>query len=272
MQDGTTSAESTAMLAITGGMAPVPGLLGDAKIGLSAALKGQDDITLSRLQLDARTLTLPRAAAWPGVPQNSTGSWHWPIWRWWRRPCRGGPTRRGMSRAPPTISLPLPRSAATSRAGGMPRGPVKFSVQASGLPAAPAGHITGEGRLAGAPLSLAVAATRAGDGALAVSIERADWNSAHAEGALTLAAGATLPRGKIAFRMTRLDDLRPLIGRELAGRRAGRHRPEPARHRRHQARRPRCRAAGHRHDRRTDPERRGARPDRPPRGRRHPGG
>ncbi len=50
-----------------------------------------------------------------------------------------------------------------------------------------------------------------------MTINRADWKSLHAEGALALAKGATLPTGHVALRMTRLDDLRRLTGRALTG-------------------------------------------------------
>ena len=64
---------------------------------------------------------------------------------------------------------------------------------------------------------MALAATRAGDGGLKVTIERADWKSAHAQGTLALAAGARFPLGQLDLRMTRLDDLRPLIGQPITG-------------------------------------------------------
>ncbi len=99
----------------------------------------------------------------------------------------------------------------------MPRGPVRAHLEAQHLPGAPTGTITADGTLAGAPLALAVAAQRGADGALHADISKADWKSAHAEGALTLPPGAVLPLGKLDLRMTRLDDLRPLIGEPLSG-------------------------------------------------------
>src|SRR5205823_5589501 len=84
-------------------------------------------------------------------------------------------------------------------------------------PDAPSGRVTAEGELDRAPLALAVDLKRAPDGTLHLAIERADWKSAHAEGTLTLANGATLPEGRLALRMTRLEDLRPFVGTPVGG-------------------------------------------------------
>ena len=54
-----------------------------------------------------------------------------------------------------------------------------------------------------------------------LAIDRADWKSAHAEGQITLAGADRVPRGRIALRMTRLDDLEPLLGQPLRGGIAG---------------------------------------------------
>ena len=102
-------------------------------------------------------------------------------------------------------------------ARGVPRAPVTASIRLTGLPGAPAGDVTAQGSFAGAPLSLAVHAARAADGSMAADITRADWRSLHAEGRFTLPPGATLPTGSAQLRMTRLDDLRPVIGQPVTG-------------------------------------------------------
>ena len=56
--DGATTVNADGTVAITGGMAPLPALIGDAaKLGVTAAMRGQD-VTLSRLQLDGKTLAV----------------------------------------------------------------------------------------------------------------------------------------------------------------------------------------------------------------------
>ncbi len=102
-------------------------------------------------------------------------------------------------------------------AKGVPRGPVQATVDATGLPGHPAGTVSAQGTLEGAPLNLALHAERGADGTLHATIDRADWKSLHAEGALTLAAGATLPDGRVSLRMTRLEDLRALVGQAVTG-------------------------------------------------------
>ncbi len=50
-----------------------------------------------------------------------------------------------------------------------------------------------------------------------VAIDRADWKSAHAEGALTVAPPYIAPEGRLTFAMTRFADLAPLLGKPVTG-------------------------------------------------------
>ena len=99
----------------------------------------------------------------------------------------------------------------------MPRGPMKAKLEAQHLPNAPTGKLTAEGTLEGAPLALAVGVQQDTAGAMHVDIRRADWKSAHADGALTLPQGAIVPVGKLDLRMTRLEDSGALTGQALTG-------------------------------------------------------
>ncbi|MBV8578821.1 MAG: hypothetical protein JOZ58_27775, partial [Acetobacteraceae bacterium] len=72
-QGGMTNITADGTLAITGGMAPLPGLIGDAgTIGVTAALRGQD-IALSRLDLNGKTLSLSAS----GGLQNNVIDLNW---------------------------------------------------------------------------------------------------------------------------------------------------------------------------------------------------
>jgi translocation and assembly module TamB len=54
-------------------------------------------------------------------------------------------------------------------------------------------------------------------GIIRLTIEHADWKSAHAEGTVLVDPAVLLPRGKMSFAMARLGDLEPLVGRTLRG-------------------------------------------------------
>lgn len=212
----TTQAAIDGTIDVSGGMAPIPGLLGHSTIGLSAALHGQD-VTLSRLDVAGRTLHL---TAKGGLAANRIGL-NWTLALSDLQVL--APSLAGTLAAQGQVTGPRDDFSATAditgdmAAQGLPRGPVKLSLQASGLPSAPAGRLSAEGVLDRAPLALAVAAQRGADGTLAVTVERADWKSAHAEGRLTLPPHAILPQGRLTLRMTRLGDLQPLLGRPIGG-------------------------------------------------------
>jgi len=213
---GVTRVEADGKVAITGGLAPVPALIGDAALGASAQLAGSD-ITLSRLEIAGKTLRLSAQGSSKAGAIDAT-------YRLGLTDLAAlAPTLTGAIEADghvqgPTASLALDTTIKGEvGAPNVPRGPVTLTVALQGLPGTPTGQVTAEGTLAGAPLALAVTAQRETDGALHATITRADWRSLHAEGALTLPAGAKLPLGQIDLRLEKLDDLRPFIGQPLSG-------------------------------------------------------
>ncbi len=202
---------------MTGGTAPVPGLLGNAaKVSLAGTLKG-GDLALSHLNLDGKTLSFSASGgmAQKGLDLDWTvGLADLAV----LAPTIGGTLRGQGHVAGPTDDLAVRADLVGDVAvQAMPRGPLHAHLEAEHLPSAPAGRIEADGALADAPLNLAASAQRGGDGALPHDIAKADWKSAHAEGSLVLPKGATLPLGTLNLRMTRLDDLRPLVGQPLSG-------------------------------------------------------
>ncbi len=204
-------------LGVTGGMAPVAALLGpDATLGLTAGLRGAD-VTLSRLEVTGRALSI---AAQGGLQGHAVAL----DWRLgltdltaMARTLEGSLTAQGHAAGRTddlTVSLDLSGDVATA---GFPRGPVHASLQAQGLPGHPTATAIAEGRLDGAPLALAAQASRAADGALHLDITRADWRSAHADGALDLPAGATLPLGALTLRLGDLGEFSRFTGQNLTG-------------------------------------------------------
>jgi translocation and assembly module TamB len=213
---GVTRADLDGKVSITGGLAPVPALLGDATLGASAQLAGSD-ITLSRLEIDGKTLRLSAQGSSKAGALDAT--YHLGL----ADLVALAPTLTGALEADgrvqgPTNALSLDTTVKGEvGAPNVPRGPVTLTAALTGLPGAPAGQVTAEGTLEGAPLALGVTARRESDGALHATIERADWRSLHAAGTLSLPAGAKLPLGHVDLRMDKLDDLRPFIGQPLSG-------------------------------------------------------
>jgi translocation and assembly module TamB len=214
---GVTRVDLDGAVSITGGLAPVPALVGqDAKLGVSAQVAGTD-ITLSRLEFAGKALSLSaQGSSKAGVLDAGykIGLADLAV----LAPTLSGNVEVDGRAAgkPDALSVDATAQGAVG-APGVPRGPVTVRVALQGLPGAPAGHVEAEGQLLGAPLALALDAQRAADGALHATISRADWRSLHAEGALTLPAGATLPQGRVQLRMTRLADLDALVGQPLTG-------------------------------------------------------
>jgi translocation and assembly module TamB len=216
-QGGTTTLDADGAVSVIGGAPPLPGLLGDsAKLSASASLRGQD-LTLSRLQVDGKTIQVTANGGL--IAKAVTLDWKVAL--------------SDMAVLSPNVSGALK---ATGRVSGktddfsvradlsgevatqdLPRAPITAHLEAQGLPKTPSGEIKAQGALAGSPLELAIFLRQSSGGATHVDIKRADWKSAHAEGQLSLAQGAVFPVGTMELRMTRLEDLRPLIGQPVTG-------------------------------------------------------
>lgn len=204
-------------LALTSGPAQAVVMLGDeTRIGLTARVQG-NDLAIPRLTIDGKAVQV--AANGTLADGLADFSWHvgLPDLAAVAGSVQGALTLTGRAHGR-TDALTLDADATGEIAApGVKRGPLTVRLSATGLPGVPAGRVTAEGKLDGAPLALDVTADRSADGMLNARIVRADWKSAHAEGALTLAQGADLPRGRVEFRMDRLADLRGLMGQPLTG-------------------------------------------------------
>jgi len=214
---GATQVELDGTVSVTGGLAPVPALVGqDARLGVSARLAGAD-LALTRLEFAGKALNVSASGS------SKAGVLDADYKLALADLAVAAPTLTGAVRAEGHLSgKPDALSVAATVQGdvgapGVPRGPVTLRLALDGLPGAPTGHVEAEGRLLGAPLALAADARQEADGTLRATIGRADWRSLHAEGALTLAPGASLPLGRVQVRMTRLADLDALIGQPLSG-------------------------------------------------------
>ena len=204
-------------LGLTRGTAPLPALIGtDAKLALSAAVRG-DAVTVQRARLEGRTVQLSAT----GTRRGKAFDFRWTAalsdLAALAPALRGAFSAEGRARGTPR-ELTL-EADARGEVGTREFAPerIEAHVTAKGPPAAPSGAIRASGRLLGAPLELAADLRHDRDGTLRVAIERADWKSAHADGQVTVLAGDRVPRGRVALRMTRLEDLQVLIGQPLQG-------------------------------------------------------
>lgn len=181
---GGTRLDVDGTLAVNGGMAPLPALLGpDATISLSAVLHGAG-ATLSRLRLDGRALSV----AAQGDLRGEAVALDW---------------RLGL----PDLTTLAAAVAGSLTARGQASGPIGDLAFTADL----------SGDLAGAPLSLDMRASRGAGGALHLEIARADWRASHADATLDLPPGAALPLGTMTVKMDDLSDFSRFAGQRLSG-------------------------------------------------------
>jgi translocation and assembly module TamB len=216
MEDGVTKASVEGRVAITGGMAPVPALIGDkGRIDLAASMNGPD-IALSRLKVNGKALDV--SASGGMADQKIDLDWAIAV--------------ADLAAIQPDLSGRIDAKGhaggklddltvgadigADLAAKGYNSGHITAKVDASGLPAAPHAVVNANGTLLDAPLLLALTADQA-NGAIRVNIGQASWKSLQAGGDLSLAPAASIPGGHLHVDLGRLADLQPLLGRPLAG-------------------------------------------------------
>jgi translocation and assembly module TamB len=217
MAGGANRIDIDGTLGVTGGMAPVPGLIGPAaKLGVSATMRGAD-IALSRLTLDGKTLNL---SANGGLTGGVVGlDWKLAL----SDLAVAAPTVSGSIAAAGHVEGKTDDLAARAditgevATTGFPKAPIKLSLNAQHLPGLPTGHVTAEGSFQGAPVTIDLTADRDAAGTLRATIAKAAWKSAQADGAFTLASGAKLPDGKLTLKVGRLADFSSLAGQKLDG-------------------------------------------------------
>jgi translocation and assembly module TamB len=216
-QRDTTQLSLDGTLDITGGEPMAAELIGeDATLAFVGSMTGSDG-TVDRATVDGKGLKLSAHGALAG----GTLDFAW------------GATLANLAALAPNLSGPVSvegrvhgpqddlaltlQSHGQIAAPGVPSGPVDASIDATGLPAHPAGQIDVRGQLAGASITLSSKFQRGDDGATQISLSRAQWKSLNAQGDLTLPAGSLVPMGRMQLHATRLADLEPLIGMQLGG-------------------------------------------------------
>jgi translocation and assembly module TamB len=104
---------------------------------------------------------------------------------------------------------------------GSPSGELAAKFKVRGLPSAPNGTLTANGTLDGAPLNVAVSMERTAQHVLHAVIRQATWKSARAEGDLNLTTDKQQLHGQVAVSVAQLQDLKQLLGMDIAGSLAG---------------------------------------------------
>ena len=216
MADGTTTASVKGRIAITGGKAPVPALIGDAgSIDLAASMHDQD-IRLSRLVVNGKAL----AVTAQGGMSDQTINADWTVALADLAAVEPGLAGRvdvkGHAGGQPKDLAVQAEIDADLAAKGYSSGHITAKVDATGLPDRPHATIDADGTLLDAPLSLALTADEA-NGAVKVDIGKASWKSLQAAGTASLTPPAVLPTGNLHVDLGRLADLQPLLGRPVTG-------------------------------------------------------
>ncbi|ABI61019.1 translocation/assembly module TamB domain-containing protein [Granulibacter bethesdensis] len=227
MEGDKADADLNGTVSVTGGMAPIPALLGEkARVALSAHMEGQGDgegrrVTLSNLALNGRTLSVGAKGGLNG----QTAALDWTLGLSDLHALAA--TLKGNMQAAGSVTGPTTDLTAHATVDGIVEahqsgqevksGPLHLALDAVHLPSAPEAHLIATGTLDRGPLALDIKAGRRPDGAMQASIGKADWKSLHLDGAMALAAGAKIPHGALVLNFARLDDLRPLLGQPISG-------------------------------------------------------
>ena len=111
---------------------------------------------------------------------------------------------------------------ATLAVNGSAAGAVRGTFDVAGLPHAPQAEVTLRGSLAAQPLTLqAQVQVHPGD-SIHIELPRADWQSLHAQGNLTLGLqDVDRSQGQFKWSIANLSDLNQLLGQHLAGKLSG---------------------------------------------------
>ncbi|HVW68431.1 MAG TPA: translocation/assembly module TamB domain-containing protein [Steroidobacteraceae bacterium] len=210
---------------IDGGAAAWAGMVrgGNTRLQITGALSN-DKITIDRLQLNGRTLSL---AASGSVARSATQDLDARLDVSLTDLAALSPALAGTLKLSGKVKGPAHALSTTAdltttvSIHGSPQGTIAASIRADGLPNTPRGTVAAHGALDGAPLRLDLDLEQNKGNLFHAVIRQADWKSAHADGDFTSGTDIARARGKLQFRMTELSDLDRLLGSALRGSIAG---------------------------------------------------
>jgi translocation and assembly module TamB len=243
-ENGASQLALNGTVGITGGMAPLPALMGDeARIDLAGAMRGQD-VTVSRFSFSGKAIDLSangsltgglrgEQAAGQGREQTqgqtqgqTTTQQGGRLDADWAvkladigllQPSVSGPVEAHGHASGPMEDLAVVADVTADLSGqGYRSGQVTAHLDAKGLPSHPDATLTAQGTLLDSPLNVALDASQQAGG-IHMTINRLDWKSLAAHGSAELPTGATIPTGHLELAMTRLADIAPLLGKSVSG-------------------------------------------------------
>lgn len=192
-------------------------LLGDAaRLDLSLAVK-EEDMTLSRLQLDGKALSLLAN----GELEDGNADFEWQAQ--FDDVSAIADTASGKlaiqgslngERDDLTLEAKLNGNLTSEGYSG---GPIDANLQLQHLPDKPDGRMELSGKLLGSPIDVRFAVESPGGKSIRLEIDQAEWRSARASGGLTLTRDESPPAGNLTVKINRLADFRPLLGQPLFG-------------------------------------------------------
>ncbi len=215
-QADTTSATARGRVAITGGMAPIPALIGpDGSVDLAASMHGQD-VTLSHLTVNGKALDVSAEGRMADQALDVNWAVGLPDLAAVQPSIAGKLDAKGHAAGKLEALALQAKLEADLTAKGYSSGHTTVDIDATGLPGAPHATVDANGTLLEAPLSLALTADKTKD-TIHVDISKASWKSLQAAGAVSLTPPAVIPTGNLHVDFARLADLQPLLGRAVAG-------------------------------------------------------
>jgi translocation and assembly module TamB len=216
-KSGKTAATLEGVLNVTGGDATIAGLIGrNARFGFGGYIAGKD-VSIEHASLEGAFVELSAN----GGLQDDTLAIDW----------TGG--LRDLSHVADTLSGRLslrghvkgPKDDfevtiagdAEIAGGKSARGPVRIAARIGGLPDAPQGRVSADGRINGGALQFLADLEQRGGHALSIKVSKSDWKNLRMRADLLLARGADLPTGKVSLQEGQLADLQPFIGFDISG-------------------------------------------------------
>ncbi len=201
---------------ISGGVAPVPALIGDAgTIDLLASMTG-GTVTLTRFDLGGANV----AASVTGRSDGQSAAIDWRVHLGslaaLHADVSGTLDAKGHVEGPLTSLALTSDLTANLSARGYHPGQITARVTAQGLPNAPTAKVSAMGSLLDAPLTLDLA-VEPRDGVPFVTLSRLAWKSLSGSGTIAIPSGEVLPTGQMDIAMTHLADLTPLLGQPVTG-------------------------------------------------------